>query len=92
MDPKEPLKCVYPVDNKRANKTWPWHNLFIRLFSFDRLIGEYAVPYLSAVQHEIVNIEKVRRKHGGILAIAGRFCSHPLYIHYPTKGYDPNFL
>ena len=45
------------------------------------------MPYLSAEQHEIVNIEKVRRKHR-ILAITERFCSCPLYIHYPTKGYD----
>ena len=41
------------------------------------------MPYLSAVQHEIVNIEKVRRKYSGILAITGRFCSRPLYMHYP---------
>ena len=30
------------------------------------------MPYLSAEQHEIVNIEKVRRKHG-ILAITEDF-------------------
>ena len=33
----------------------------------------------SAVQHGVVNIEKVRSKHSGGLAITGRFCSHPLY-------------
>ena len=35
---------------------------------------------------KIVNIEKVRSKHGGILAIKGRFCSRLLYGQLEKQG------